>query len=244
MRIIGHYLRFCFLGWLAGCAPTSTGQISAQCIINPDQATLFMGRWAAHPIPLAVEADDFSPSELSSLKNAIATWNEFYTASKGFILYLANSSPIALVSSGGTRVTQATVCQQAVVGPNGFTNKIMIYKTTKGWRYGSAVMALTSTCPVVTANSTYRNFVSAVMEINFQNYFNGGQPVPDLQSIVTHELGHMLGLNHSCTGSACANVPNDYASAMMYPSLGFDGTAGRIKRTLNANDQERANCLY
>jgi len=204
-----------------------------------------MGHWASHPIPLAVEAADFTAAELTALKAAIATWNNFYKESKGFELYLSDSSsPLALTSSGGTRVSQGTVCSETLVGPNGFTNKIMIYKTTAGWTYGSSIMALTSTCPVITANSTYRKFVSAVMEINFQNYFNAGQPVPDLQSIVTHELGHMLGLNHSCTGTGCTGAPTNYTSAMMYPSLGFDGTAGRVKRTLTTNDQERANCLY
>jgi hypothetical protein len=227
------------LGLLISCAP-QTGGVSSECVVNADQSTLFMGHWSTHPIPIAVEATDFSASELATLKKAVQTWNDFYKESKGFELYVS----IAQMSAGGTRISQGTVCQQTVIGPNGFTNKIMIYKTTSNWAYGSSVMALTSTCPVVTANSTYRKFVSAVMEINFQNYFNAGQPVPDLQSIVTHELGHMLGLNHSCTGSGCDKAPSDYVSAMMYPSLGFDGTAGRLKRSLNSNDQERANCLY
>jgi hypothetical protein len=204
-----------------------------------------MGHWSTHPIPLAVEANDFTAAEQTALKAAITTWNSFYKDSKGFELYLSDGSSIlSLTSSGGARITQGTVCQTSDVGANGFTNKIMIYKTTSGWSYGSAVMALTSTCPIITANSTYRKFVSAVMEINYQNYFNAGQPIPDLQSIMTHELGHMTGLNHSCTGTGCTNASTDYTTALMYPSLGFDGTAGRIKRSLNNNDQERANCLY
>ena len=228
---------------LNACAPQTTA-ISTECVINPDQASTFKGHWTAHPVPLAVVASDFSAAELIALKAAIDTWNSFYQSSKGFELYLSGSSSLATVSAGGSRLTSATACSQSVIGPNGFTNKIMIYKTTSSWAYGSQVMALTSLCPVTTSNSKYRMFVSAVMEINFQNYFNAGQPIPDLQSIVTHELGHMLGLDHSCSGSACANSETDYSNTMMYPSLGFDGVFGRIKRTLETNDQQRANCLY
>jgi hypothetical protein len=230
--------------WVLGCAP-QTSSVSNTCVVNPDQASLFMGHWSTHPIPLAVEANDFSASEVTAIKAAINTWNNFFKASKGFELYLSDSTNVlGTTSAGGTRVSQGTVCSTPLVGANGFTNKIMLYKTTSGWSYGSSVMALTSTCPIITAGSTYRKFIAAVMEVNFQNYFNAGQPIPDLQSIVTHELGHMLGLNHSCTGSACSKAPADYVSAMMYPSLGFDGTAGRLKRILNTNDEERANCLY
>jgi hypothetical protein len=122
----------------------------------------------------------------------------------------------------------------------------MIYKnrTWGGGMGGSSVMALTSLCPVTTANSSLRMFVSAVMEVNFANYFVNGAPQPDLQSLVVHELGHMLGLDHSCTGSACASAPEAYRTAVMYPSLGFDGMNGRIRRDLGTNDQQRANCLY
>ncbi len=240
--------QFRFLGvtavlFLVGCA-AQVAPVETECVSNEDQKALFKGHWTAHPIPLAVVATDFSASELASVEAAITTWNTFFESSKGFKLYLSGSTPLATVSSGGTRVTSASACASAVIGPNGFSNKIMIYKNRTGWSFGSQVMALTSLCPVATANATYRMFVSAVMEINFQNYFGAGQPVPDLQSIVTHELGHMLGLDHSCSGTACGAAPSEYKEAMMYPSLGFDGTSGRIKRTLTTNDQQRANCLY
>ena len=229
-----------FLFW--ACAPTAE-PIETQCVVNSDQSSLFKGHWSTHPVPLAVELNDFSDSEISAIQASIASWNSFFQASKGFQLYLSGSSSLAVINNSGTRITSATACSQAVINSNGFTNKIKIYKTTSGWSYGSAVMALTSLCPVSTGSS-YRSLISAVMEVNYQNYFVAGKPLPDLQSIVTHELGHMLGLDHSCNGAACSNASQDYIDAIMYPSLGFDGINGRIKQEIKKNDQQRANCLY
>ena len=228
------------------CAPKSEG-VSTQCVVNTDQSSLFKGHWTFQPIPLAVVVTDFNQTELQAIEAAIQTWNTFFTQSKGVSLYLENSSSSAIlaeVSQGGTRITSATTCTQTVVNNNGFTKQIMIYKNASGWTYGNSIMALTSLCPVTTGTSEFRMFTSAVMEINFVNFFNIGQPVPDLQSIVTHELGHMLGLDHSCVGTGCSGASADYTNAVMYPTLGFIGINGQVKRALQTNDEHRANCLY
>ena len=155
------------------CAPKIT-DVAKECVVNADQSALFKGHWAARPVPLAVEAVDFSASELVELEAAIGKWNDFFDASKGFKLYLSGSTPLSLVSAGGTRLTQSNVCAQTIVTPSGFSNSIKIYKTRSGWSYGSQVMALTSLCPVTRASAQYREFVAAVMEINYQNYFISG----------------------------------------------------------------------
>ncbi|MBS1960180.1 MAG: matrixin family metalloprotease [Bdellovibrionales bacterium] len=228
---------------LVSCAK-GVGDTVTECVVNADQTRLFKGHWTARPIPLAVVVNDFSSSEISALQSAIDTWNSHFESAKGFELYMAGSSTLAQVGNGGTRLTSASACSQTVIGPNGFTNKIMIYKNATTWTYGSAVIALTSICPVATSNSTYRMYTSAVMEVNFVDYFRSGKPVPDLESVIVHELGHMLGLDHSCNGSACTNAPDEYKEAVMYPALGFNGMNGVQKRSLNTNDQGRANCLY
>lgn len=225
-----------------GCAPGA--DVVTECTVNSDQSKLFKGHWTARPIPLAVVVQDFSSNELQAIQAAIETWNLHFEAAKGFSLYLSGSSPLVQVSSGGARVTSATTCSQTVIGPSGFTGRIMIYKNANSWAFGSQVIGVTSLCPVSTNNSQYRMFISAVMELNWVDYFRSGKPQPDLQSVILHELGHLLGLDHSCNGSKCSGVSTDYREAVMYPALGFDGMTGRQKRSLNANDQGRANCLY
>lgn len=228
---------------LSACAP-QTPETVTECVVNTDQSALFKGHWTARPIPLAVVVNDFNSSELAAISAAIETWNGHFQDAKGFSLFMVGSSSYAQVSTSSSRTTSSSACSQSVIGPNGFTNKIMIYKSASSWSYGSSVIGLTSLCPVSSSNATYRMFISAVMEINFVDYFRSGKPVPDLQSVILHELGHMLGLDHSCNGSNCSKAPDDYKTAVMYPALGFDGLYGRQKRDLQSNDQGRANCLY
>jgi hypothetical protein len=260
------FLVFLILGGvLQGCAkatsvPLNTSSsIQTKCSLPSDQSGTLSGRWPLTPIPIAMTCTDsfgvcgsnsFTDAESAAVLNAANTWNSFYTQSKGFSLlnYGSAASPkIKLASSS------AHDCSgyQSVFNGNAYVTDgaVVIEKVTSGWSGSSDEIAVTGTC--------YRAedpevFQYAFMLLNYENFFVAGTQQPDLQSIITHELGHLIGLDHSCTSGGGAGFPNCnsatlksvYRSAVMFPSFRFSGNTGEVKRSINSNDQGRANCLY
>jgi hypothetical protein len=129
----------------------------------------------------------------------------------------------------------------------------VIHKVVSSWNRSaggsgsSELIAVTGLCTSDGTQSINSAFTYAWIEINEVDFFQptSAQPV-DLQSILTHELGHLLGLGHSCTESGDAGFPSctsEYGSAVMFPSVPYpDGS--HIRKALTLNDQYRANCLY
>ena len=79
---------------LVSCAMKGDDAIEKQCITEPDQASLYFGHWLVRPIPLAVQAGEFSAGELNAIVASINTWNDFFSSSKGFKLYLNNGATL------------------------------------------------------------------------------------------------------------------------------------------------------
>jgi hypothetical protein len=98
--------------------------------------------------------------------------------------------------------------------------------------------------------------VGASILLNFEDYNSPGQQRIDVESLLLHELGHVLGLLHSCNGSSGGSIdsttapacftggvltaPTQYANAVMFPFLEAD----QERRLLQQNDYNRINCLY
>ncbi|MCM2279746.1 MAG: hypothetical protein NDJ89_16855 [Oligoflexia bacterium] len=235
------------------CAPQATRRSVVQgCVLPKDQLGTLYGKWRSTPLPLAFHQGDFSAAEMREIMQAADTWNEFYGASLGIETTLDYGDPANPRTSSLARVDSSLVCNQTIVSGNSYTGSVVIYKNAS-WAYSSMtnVMAFTSRCRVPA--SPLPTYFNSAIELNYKDFFVVGKKVPDLQTIILHELGHLLGLDHSCEAGGKVGMPNcqsgsinpDYTEAVMFPTFSFDSSGyGIRKRELQENDEGRANCLY
>jgi len=234
---------------VGACAKaTSTTVLTKQCLVPTDQAATLEGHWQTLPIYVSFHAGDYSASEMEAMIAAADTWNLFFSISTG----------IPKVIDYGTRYAPRTssfaipspLCAYNLVDASGnMTGSVGIFKTTTGWSFGSGIIARTTYCQ--TFASPLQNFNMMIVQVNYQNFFTGSNLIPDLQSVLTHEFGHVLGLDHSCEVSrsgfpVCTTSNPLYSQAVMYYTTNFapGSVNSEVRTSLNFNDEQRANCLY
>jgi len=230
-----------------GCGQYGT-QTYNNCVVNSDQQNSFRGHWQTTPVPVAVFTGGFDSTDQASIGSAISTWNAFSTSSKGYNFIQPGGSPIQNIS-GSNAASTANLCSMSVVTSSGFSGNVMIEATTNWPSDQADLTGLTSLCPTTVSGDPYHVILNAVVQINYTYFFVNGQPQPDLQSTVLHELGHVMGLDHSCSTTAgvlplCSSSPSAYQTAVMFPYMTFTGIYGNQNRALQENDEQRVNCLY
>ena len=234
---------------LAGCTKpvkkkTTEEPVVTECVLPDDQANSLQGRWARLPIKVSFRAGTFSSAEIQAVQAAAASWNDFYAQSKNAAAFDAagyESNLNQSLPSCGNTLADGTV----------------LYQRRSNWTKSPSAVAVTTFCFKNATDGGLSTIVNSIMEFNYQNFFVPRSGLlPDLESIALHELGHLLGLDHSCgalrtglSNVACPDHntdPNHFLVAtVLFPSVLFDSTgAGEIKRSLTENDQGRANCLY
>lgn len=220
--------------------------VLSDCVLADDQSATLSGRWPITPIKVGYQAGAFTPEELTQMSLALQSWNRFYNSSKQYPLF-DDGAPNHYTIGGGF---PASPCSFSVIQNNQYVAPVAIYKEST-WPYTAAAIAVTTTCPV--AGPNLPSFFMGGIQLNFQYFFGGGLPLPDIQSIVLHELGHLAGLKHSCEqGSQTQGIPDcnsgslnsEYRGASLYPKFSWNGLQGEVRRSLNNNDQGRANCIY
>lgn len=237
-------------GTSGGTAPV----LVTQCTVPTTEVNTIQGNWTSAPtapIKVSMYAGDWASSEISAIQAGGATWNAFTTASKGFTMF--DMGP-----SGGYQST----ANQTVPDCSGGTlsDGTVLYKRFSSWTKSSAAIAVTTTCFRTQTNGTLPQIYNAIMEFNYVNFFTQQSgKFPDVQTIALHELGHLLGLDHSCgplnqpnqnkAYTSCPDPTADPSNAVfntvMFPTVFFDQNGvGEVKQALNADDEGRANCAY
>ncbi len=234
--------------WSCG-GSESTSESPLTCDVPSDQTSSFRGKWALTPLPLAVVISEFDSDQRLAISNAMNTWNAFAASSRGVIPLLASSvEPIQEVS-GTSPSDFASVCSSPQLQGSVYSGQIFLIADSSWSSRSASIVALTTLCPESGAASARRGLRGGQIEVNVRDFFAVGKLQPDMESVMLHEFGHLLGLDHSCSTGAsslplCAEAPNDYLNAAMYPQIRFIGSNSIQRRELNVNDRTRMGCLY
>lgn len=238
-----------------------------ECQLPADQGhgSLF-GSWEKLPVTLVLDREFYRADggrELQALLNGVATWNA-WAAFKGKVAF------VLAAPSEGAEIPELTSCSASDYTA-AFPDAVGIWKINgEGWRrnrrescgvdpngVGGRLLPLG-----LQGKTDWRlaggRIRGASVLMNFEDYNAPGKQLLDVESLAVHELGHVLGLLHSCNGSSSAHdivdptsapacfdrgeiaVPPAYAQAAMFPFL----EQGQPRRSLGTNDLGRVNCLY
>ncbi len=151
-------------------------------------------------------------SDLAALRRAIDEWNSVSCST----LFLDERAP--------TSETDTTVTDGALDGVNRVT-----WVNDARWSFGSQVLGVTA--PIYDTRDG--EIVEADIAFNgrFSSWSTDGT-ANDIEAIATHELGHLIGLQHVLGGNALAEIPT------MSPA------AEIAMRTLTVDDASGACFLY
>jgi hypothetical protein len=251
----------------------SDGRVTnfTNCMLPADQGTGSLhGSWANLPVPLVFDRDFYVADYgqvLPSMRASLQTWNLWSTL-KGKEAYTLTNDGSGITA--GRQIPDLTSsCAQATYSAS-VTDVVAIWKITgegphRNQRASCGVDATGAQGKILPTGVQGQTdwviqngqITGASILLNFQDYNSPGKQHLDVESLLLHELGHVLGLLHSCNGSstdattspACftnsggtniLTVATQYAEAVMFPFLQAD----QIRRDLMQNDYDRINCLY
>jgi hypothetical protein len=192
-------------------APLS-GYVSRKSVIN---GQIVINKWATFPITWRMNPGQ--PSNVSGVVTLEATFQQAF-------------SVWSSISTATISFTEGPQTDPSVKPGLDGVNLITANLTPADWAaYGVDAMSLTN----VFSSTTTGQIVEADILFNPNVTFSTGNITPtgsaDLQAVATHEIGHLLGLDHT-----------PLASAVMFPLA----PGGSLSRTLTSDDMIGVSTLY
>jgi hypothetical protein len=255
------------IGVFSSCGPVATkkkrsNRLVTNCQTPQDQSQSFQGRWlpiwsfenSSEPITLTI-AENTESAFVSATAEAVSKWNAHFSNFKMTVMDLRQGAAPSLSSCCGSSTSSiltSSLRQFAV--DSGVKRSVGVHFLDPAqWqsRYGAAskdVLAFTEHSFLSKnghpMNHLFKNSIIVVNKTLFTTPQASGVTF-DLVSVLTHELGHLLGLRHSCNQAEqglpdCETAPDSYLTASLFPAF----APGEVRKELNENDQGRINCVY
>lgn len=231
---------------LSACISESAPSPGQYCEVPEEQWDSFMPRmnWNKdRPVRVSIDPRfaNSGSNHLVSIERALDAWNSFGSHSLRGKLFEYATAPVA--ANAGPASASDSNCDSFVGGSNA-AFAIVREDSQERW----AGLGLQKNVPAVTARCySNGNLEKQVILINTK-YADSQQ----FMGIALHELGHAVGLGHSCNTDegtphyiGCKDISESHPfyAAIMYPVFRV-GSASDVKRGLRTNDMLRAHCLY
>jgi hypothetical protein len=221
-----------------------------ECPVAPDQKGSFMAK--AIEFPLKVRGDtSWSEAEREALQRAVIDWNEPAQHWMGESAFDLSFTDVQDLDSSNSAL-------QGCELPEGSASTFSIYRVTESIQWKTMGFAISTPAVTLRCHRGDRVVKQAVL-VNPALIHQ-----QQMRSVFLHELGHSVGLDHSCqldrasgTFRGCAGLVSDhpYVKAVMYPtlrirspsyspSIAASASVLEIKEALAPNDLTRAGCVF
>jgi hypothetical protein len=222
---------------VSGCAKQSGDDPQVNCpSVNQDQTGSFMAKVTGLPLTISADAT-FNADEQAALQQAMQAWNEFGQSIIGSDIFELNTADF----DASTRALDPHVCSQNY----GDAGHVVLIRESSQAHWSQ--IGLSVNVPGATIRCSSNGVVTEQMTV----INTALAQASTLPQIFTHELGHAIGLDHSCNGASdtstadfisCAGVAQDdpYHQAVMFPWIQPQYDASPL---LRQNDQLRGACM-